>query len=638
MYQSSSSPLSVRFATERQQVDTLEGLVIAKIGDAVVTGAKGETWPIPRDAFFRKYVPMYGVVAGEDGQYTKRLAFVQARRLNCEETIELSDSRGTLTGSVGDWCLTHGIRNLAFIRADIFSESYEPCRSVAVTIDVESALLGNAMADLIDAETALRAALPHTPLFFSTGSIDDACGSPPWFRLANTKTNTGGHTTDTPTVLSLQEITSHSGNASLLDRIGHQRNRTALSFTWDRFRGMLSSFFSEAGEATDAELIAAQLVAIDDLNAELQRGRATEFFIDAVPDALATDVNDDLRRVGAIADVLAVESQKKWQQLVLTDAKTIASVQSQVWFVRPFAMVRLLFGNSIVTLGLLAALGLAGFSELAEGCEAGDWFAWTGCTTEGWKHWVGFGAFVLYISALVIAWWRYASAKVRRYEGKHQDYRLLAECLRVQYVLSAMGVTQCVADDFSGGKMAESSWVLLALRALVQQGSKLGIATDTGQGNANDAGAWAMKAFVEEQAGYHETTLIKRREQAIQVLSTMGRWGAGLFLVCLVLLVVNVMSKLLDREAALFSSMGQHMLLILQVAGLALWGSMRKVMDTFALEQEIQRGQVVLDALKRANATDNESIIQAAKVFAQDQAAWHALRRSKPVEATTGGG
>ena len=118
----------------------------------------------------------------------------------------------------------------------------------------------------------------------------------------------------------------------------------------------------------------------------------------------------------------------------------------------------------------------------------------------------------------------------------------------------------------------------------------------------------------------------------------MGRWGAGLFLVCLVLLVVNVMSKLLDREAALFSSMGQHMLLILQVAGLALWGSMRKVMDTFALEQEIQRGQVVLDALKRANATDNESIIQAAKVFAQDQAAWHALRRSKPVEATTGGG
>lgn len=107
---------------------------------------------------------------------------------------------------------------------------------------------------------------------------------------------------------------------------------------------------------------------------------------------------------------------------------------------------------------------------------------------------------------------------------------------------------------------------------------------------------------------------------------------------CLVLLVVNVISRLLNREAALFSSMGQHVLLILQVAGLALWGSMRKVMDTFALEQEVQRGKIVLDALKRANVSDRESIIQAAKVFAQDQVAWHALRRSKPVEVTTGGG
>ena len=301
-------------------------------------------------------------------------------------------------------------------------------------------------------------------------------------------------------------------------------------------------------------------------------------------------------------------------------------------------MVWLLFSNSIVTLGLMAALGLAGFSELAEGCEAGDWFAWTGCTTEGWKHWVGLGAFALYIGALAVAWWRYAVAKVCRFEGKHQDYRLLAECLRVQYVLSALGVGQCVADDFSVGKNAESSWVLMALRTLTGQGRKLGEVTDEGLPSPDASSAWVMAAFVEEQARYHETTLINRREQAIRVLSTIGRWGAGLFLVCLVLLIVNVMSKMFNHEAAVFSPMGQHVLLILQVAGLALWGSMRKVMDTFALEQEVQRGLIVLDALKCANASDKQSIVQAARLFAQDQAAWHALRRSKPVEATAGGG
>lgn len=638
IFQVADRAFAVVFSKHTRKIQTLEGVVACAAGDAVVRGTKGESWPVPREAFFRKYTPMPGVVAGEDGQYTKRLAFVQARQLDREETIELSGSLGTLTGSVGDWCLTYGIGNQAFIRADIFSETYQPCKSVTVTVSVESALLDNAKVDFVDAETALRAALPHTPLIFTSVNVDDASGALPWFSLAGSKPSTGGDAADSPAVLSLEDVASRLGNRSLIDHIRHLQNRTALSFTWDRFRGLLFSFYSEVSEATDTGLIAAQLVAIDELNAELQNGRNNGFFIGAVPEALATAANDDLRRVGAVADVLAVESQRKWQQLVLADTKAIASLQNKSWFAKPFAMARLLLRNSIVTLGMLAALGLAGFSELAEGCEIGDWFAWTGCATEGWKHWVGFGAFALYIGALVVAWWRFALAKVHRYEGKHQDYRLLAECLRVQYVLSTLGVTRCVADDFSAGRQAESSWVLLALRALAQQGRKLGMAADAGQEWANDLSAWAMNAFVKEQARYHETTLIKRREHAIRVLSTMGRWGAGLFLVCLVLLIVNVMSKLLNHETAFFSPMGQHVLLILQVVGLALWGSMRKVMDTFALEQEVQRGLIVLNALKCATASDKQSIIQAAKVFAQDQAAWHALRRSKPVEATTGGG
>ena len=65
---------------------------------------------------------------------------------------------------------------------------------------------------------------------------------------------------------------------------------------------------------------------------------------------------------------------------------------------------------------------------------------------------------------------------------------------------------------------------------------------------------------------------------------------------------------------------------------------MRKTTDTFALNQEVQRGQIVLDALKRANAVNKRTIIQSAQLFAQDLVAWHALRISKPVEAATGGG
>ena len=637
-YQVLASAFEVTFPKAPLDIQTLEGVVACADGDAVVMGSKGESWPVPRSSFFRKYIPMPGVVAGENGRYQKRLAFVEARQLDREETIELSDGRGVLTGHIGDWCLTYGLSNQAFIRADIFAESYGPSKSVPVCIGVESALLDNAMADLVSAETELRAALPHTPIFFTPGCVGSADWAPICFQVAGIKPSFGGHAIANQTVLTPVELISLSGDGVLSGQIRRLQNRSALKFTIGRFQELLSGLFLKADEATEVGLLAAQLAAIDELNSALQRGDENEFFIDAVPTTLSFMANDGLRRVGAIADALAVESQKKWQELVMADTKTMASVKNKHWFVRPIAMAWLLFGNSIVALGLLAALGLAGFSELAEGCDGNDWFAWTGCTSVGWKHWVGFGAFTLYIGALVVAWCRYAVAKAGRFEGKHQDYRLLAECLRAQYVLSALGCSRCVADDFPVGKNAESSWVLFALRTLAATNASPDATTNARPPNPDDASSWAMEAFVREQARYHETTLIKRREHAIGVLSTIGRWGAGLFLVCLVLLTVNVLSKLLNHEDAVFSPMGQHMLLILQVAGLAVWGSMRKVMDTFALEEEIQRGLNVLEALKRATACDKQSIIRAVQLFARDQVDWHALHRSNPIEATTGGG
>lgn len=638
-YQVAASAFTVVFSKEFQNIETLEGVVACAAGDAVVTGFKGESWPVPRDTFFRKYAPKPHVIAGEDGQYIKRLAFVHARQLDCEESIALSNGRGVLTGKVGDWCVTYDVSNQAFIRADIFALSYVPNKSVTVWIGVESGLFDTTTtANLVAAESALRAALPDTPLFFAAKSPESAQILLPWFKVTGTKTGPDEFLIKLPTVLEFEELISGSDKTSLVGQIRLLHNQTGFSFTLKRFLGLLSSFLFVASETTAVKVIAAQLVAVNDLNAALQQGGANEFFVGTVPASLATAANDNLRRVGAVADMLAIESQKKWQQLLLADTKAIASLHDESWIFKPFALLLLLFGCSIVTLGLLAAIGLAGFSELSEGCSAGDWFAWTGCATQGWEHWVGFGAFCLYIGALVVAWWRYALAKVRRYESKHQDYRLLAECLRVQYVFSAMGVTQCVDDYFLAGKNAESSWVLFALRALTAHQHSPNRATDADQRSGNESSAWAMTAFIEEQAQYHEATLIKRREHAIQVLSTIGRWGAGLFLICLVMLIVNVFSKQLSHENARFSPMGQHVLLILQVAGLALWGSMRKVIDTFALEQEVQRGLVMLDMLKRANASDKHSIVQAAMLFVQDQAAWHALRRSKPVEATTGGG
>jgi len=78
---------AVTFPKVSLTVQTLEGVVACAAGDAVITGTQGESWPAQRDAFFHSYSPMPGVVAGEDGQYKKRLAFVEARQLRRMETI-----------------------------------------------------------------------------------------------------------------------------------------------------------------------------------------------------------------------------------------------------------------------------------------------------------------------------------------------------------------------------------------------------------------------------------------------------------------------------------------------------------------------------------------------------------------------
>ena len=634
IYQVSEIAYSVTFSKVHLRIETLEGTVACAVGDAVITGSHGESWPVQRDGFFRKYTPVPGVVAGVDGQYMKRLAFVEARRLTSSETIKLSDGRGALTGESGDWCVTYGLGNRAFVRTDIFAKSYLPSKAVTVFIGIERSFVDSQMENVVAAELTLRAALPDTPIIFVPQDADDEARLPLWFKVTAGEPRADGYGLNSLAVMTLAQLVESGGAGSLLGEIGRLKRQSSLSFTLDRFRSLVASFFNEPVEASEREVIAAQLFAVNELNWALQRDGGDEHFVSLVPDALVTTANNDLRRVGAVADALAGQFQKKWQQLVLADAKAIASVKSKALIIKPLVMLRLFTGNSIVFLGMLAALGLASFSELAEGCASGDWFAWIGCATESWRHWMEFAAFAMYIGALAFAWWRFAVAKVRRYESTHQDYRLLAECLRVQYVLSNLGVVTCVADEFAVGKNAASSWVLLALRSLI------GNNHPTSENNSMDSttNEWAMKAFVNEQIIYHETTLIKRREDAIAVLSFVGRFGAGVFLLCLALLIVNVASKLFHHDAAVFSPMGQHLLLILQVVGLTMWGSMRKVIDTFALEQEVQRGLVVLTALRRASKNERQSIITAAKLFAQDQAAWHVLRRSKPVEATTGGG
>ena len=117
--------LEVAFAHENIVIDTLEGLVPAATGDAVITGVRGERWPVPRTRFAELYEPVLTTRIGEDGRYRRRAGVVRTTRLEQPLSLFLTDEQGVLTGNVGDWLVQHTDGRFGIVADDIFERTYE---------------------------------------------------------------------------------------------------------------------------------------------------------------------------------------------------------------------------------------------------------------------------------------------------------------------------------------------------------------------------------------------------------------------------------------------------------------------------------------------------------------------------------
>lgn len=114
---------NVVFATEDGECETLEGTVRYHAGDAIVTGERGERWPVGRARFLARYRSAGGTVAGEDGRYVSAAREVVAIRIG--EPTELVLDGGTLVGEAGDWLLDYGDGSRGVVRGDIFAATYD---------------------------------------------------------------------------------------------------------------------------------------------------------------------------------------------------------------------------------------------------------------------------------------------------------------------------------------------------------------------------------------------------------------------------------------------------------------------------------------------------------------------------------
>lgn len=93
-------------------------------GDAIVTGTRGEQWPIQRDKFEATYVPSEDAGAfGTDGLFHKVAGPVPVRRM--DEAFSVSASWGELAGRPGDYLVQYGPRDFGVVSTESFADTYE---------------------------------------------------------------------------------------------------------------------------------------------------------------------------------------------------------------------------------------------------------------------------------------------------------------------------------------------------------------------------------------------------------------------------------------------------------------------------------------------------------------------------------
>jgi hypothetical protein len=117
--------VQVRFAREASKVQTNEGLVHAKPGDAILTGINGEHWRVSQARFPDKYQPAPSTAAGEDGAYISLPNRVFAVPMTIAFQVLLADGESHLTGRAGDWLVDYGDGSLGIVSQNVFAETYE---------------------------------------------------------------------------------------------------------------------------------------------------------------------------------------------------------------------------------------------------------------------------------------------------------------------------------------------------------------------------------------------------------------------------------------------------------------------------------------------------------------------------------
>lgn len=108
------------FSEKDDVINTKEGTVSCKTGDAVLTGVKGEQWPIKRDTFEKTYI-----FNQETGICFKRPEVVMVEKMSKPFSVVVSWSNDPIQGKAGDYRVSNVEGTDSWVvDNEIFNETY----------------------------------------------------------------------------------------------------------------------------------------------------------------------------------------------------------------------------------------------------------------------------------------------------------------------------------------------------------------------------------------------------------------------------------------------------------------------------------------------------------------------------------
>ena len=123
-YRKLPAPVRVIFALADGSMQTLEGEVEYAIGDAIVTGPAGDSWPINRARFNATYTAVAPTLQGDAGWYSRRPNRVLAKKQSTAFQV-LTPQGAVLKGQPGDWLVEYSANDQSVVAQTIFAATYE---------------------------------------------------------------------------------------------------------------------------------------------------------------------------------------------------------------------------------------------------------------------------------------------------------------------------------------------------------------------------------------------------------------------------------------------------------------------------------------------------------------------------------